>query len=184
MKKLSLLLVIFSLAGCSHVQQVNHRNDSYDRYYDFITIYNSPTLQDAQLKANRFCNGKAFAIPELREMDLKRLQSEKDYLRVDPAAYHFKCNEMEAMRVRGMYGDKASQTLYEKLLKAKIDEQSKQSAKDYEQLRQAAKAPGFHSTTTKLPGGAVMTRSYGNGLLCESVYDQNGGYSSCDDVNE
>ncbi|ELY4095972.1 hypothetical protein ACVR25_000892 [Cronobacter sakazakii] len=184
MKKLVLLFCLTVLSGCSHEQQINKRDDVYNRYYDFITIYNSATLQDAQAKADAFCKTKAFAIPELREKDLQRLQAEKTYLRVDPAGYHFKCTEMEAMRVRGMYGHKPSKTRYEQLSKAQTEELSRKSAEEYELLQRAAKAPGFHSKTETLPDGSIMTRSYGNGVICESIYDASGGYSSCDNVDE
>lgn len=184
MKKKAALLAVLVLAGCSHEQYVYKRNDIYNRNLDFIVIFNSATLQDAQAKADRFCNAKAFAIPELREKDLQRLQAEKNYLKVEPAGYHFVCKEMEAMRIRGSYGDKASQARYEQLSKAQLDDMARQSAEDYKQLEEAAKAPGYFSTTKRLPDGSIMTRSFGNGVICESVFDENGGYSSCDNVDE
>lgn len=184
MKNVAALMALLVLSGCSHEQQVNKRKDFYDWNLDAIVIYNSPTLQDAQTKADKICNAKAFAIPELRENDLKRLQAEKDYLRVDPAGYHFACREMEAMRVRGMYGDKPSQFRYKQLLKAQSDKFSRQNEEEYEQLQRAAKAPGFHSTTKTLPDGSIMTQSYGNGIICESFYHEKGGYTSCDNVDE
>lgn len=184
MKKIAVLLVVMVLTGCSHEQVVYKRTDIYNRNLDFIVIYNSATLQDAQAKADRYCNAKAFAIPELREKDLQRLQAEKDYLKVEPAGYHFVCKEMEAMRVRGNYGDKVSLARYKQLSKAQIDEMSRQNAEEYKHLEEAARAPGYFSTTKRLPDGSIMTRSFGNGVICESIYDENGGYSSCDNVDE
>ncbi|WP_147196097.1 hypothetical protein [Pantoea sp. CCBC3-3-1] len=184
MKIFSALMAVMALAGCSHEQVIYHRDDYYDRNIDSISIFNSATLQDAQAKANRFCNAKAFAIPELREKDLQRLQAEKDYLKVEPAAYHFVCKEMEAMFVRGRYGDKTSQARYEQLSKAQSDEATRQGAEDYKRLKQAARAPGYFSSTEKLPDGSIMTRSWGNGVICESFYSETGGYTSCDDVDE
>lgn len=184
MKLFAALMAIMALAGCSHEQQMTKHNDFYNRNLDIIVIYNSPTLQDAQVKADRFCNAKAFTIPELREEDLQRLKAEKDYLRVDPAGYHFVCKEIVAMRERGMFGDKASQARYEQLSKAQLDEMSRQGAEEYKRLQQAARAPGYFSSTEKLPDGSIMTRSWGNGVICESFYSETGGYSSCDDVDE
>ena len=184
MKFFSALIVVMVLAGCSHEQVVYHRDDYYDRSMDSISIFNSATLQDAQAKADKYCNAKAFAIPERRQKDLQRLQVEKDYLKVEPAGYYFACKEREALYQRGSYGDKASQARYEQLSKAESDEAAIKGAEDYKRLRQAARAPGYFSSTEKLPDGSIMTRSWGNGVICESFYSETGGYTSCDDVDE
>lgn len=185
MKRLAALVVIVALSGCSSEQQVRHHEDFYNPTLNSVTIFNVPTLQDAQLKANGMCKGgKAFAVPELRELDLKRLQEQKSYRVVDPAGYHFTCSEMESLRIRGEYGDKPSKARYDRMLKAQVDEMSRQNAEEYKKIEQAAKAPGIHTITKTLPDGSIMTRSFGNGVLCESVYDENGGYSSCDNVDE
>lgn len=163
-------------------------DDKYDHYYDTITIYNSSTLTDAQTKANRYCNAVAYEIPEFRAMDLKRLQDQKGYYIVDPAGYHFKCNKMEALRIRGEYGDLASKAEYKRLEKIQMDEETEKSrieyAKEREQLKRAARAPGINTVTKRNYDGSYSTTSYGNGVICESTVGETGGSSSCTDVDD
>ncbi|MGV2810464.1 hypothetical protein [Enterobacter cancerogenus] len=188
MKRIALLLAAIALSGCAHDQNVRQKNDRYDHYYDTITIYNSPTLTDAQTKANRYCNAVAYEIPELRAMDLKRLQAEKGYNIVDPAAYHFKCSKMEALRIRGSFGDAPSKAEYDRLSKIESDKQAEKNLIEYEkereQLKRAARAPGISTVTKKNFDGSYSTTSYGNGIICESTVGETGGSSSCTDVDD
>lgn len=184
MRKITSIVMISILAGCASEQQIRPQSDYYSREYQSATIYNAANLTEAQNKANRFCNGKAYDLPELHNNDLKKQQAEKNYRWTDSAGWHFVCTEIEAMRIRGMYGDQPSQARYEQLNKIKMAELDKQSQADYERRRERAKAPGFTSSSKVLPGGTIMTESYGNGIMCHGVSDENGAYTSCDDVRD
>lgn len=60
MRKMTSIVMISILAGCASEQQIRPQSDYYSREYQSATIYNAANLTEAQNKANRFCNGKAY----------------------------------------------------------------------------------------------------------------------------
>lgn len=62
-------------------------------------------------------------------------------------------------------------------------ELDKQSQEEYERRKERARAPGFTSSGKVLPGGTIVTESYGNGFMCHGISDEHGAYTSCGDVS-
>lgn len=179
MNKIAMMFTTLAISGCASEHHTPLPPDYYSWEYDIIVIYSSNDLHNAQVKADKYCHGSAFAIPELRDNDVKTFET---------PGFHFACHKMEALRVRGEYGDKASKAEYVQLSKIEAQERDKKAAVEYakerEQLRKAAKAPGLHSVTKRNYDGSYSTTSYGNGIICETTVGENGGSSSCDDADD